>query len=308
MKRRGKRILIIVLCLLMAAVLGVSLLPRTQGGAEEVRLYCPADSGQTPGGDALTTVGVDWQGMSGEDTETQVRQVISLLLGGCRDKDFRTAIPAGTKLQSCSISGSTVSVDFSRPYGQLSGMDMTIADYCVTLSLVQIPGIYTVRITVDGEAPEHREQHSFRADDALLTSKEDVVRNLAVKLYFREGKHLRPEERILTVYEGESQMAAVLEALRTGPTEDGLKPLIGEDFHILSTRLEEGVCYLNLSAEDEALLPKKKQSQELLLEGVVRSLCSIREIQEVQILLDGERQHTFGKLDISEPVSYRNAS
>ena len=304
MRKHIKRIAVVVLCLLIAAGLGVSLLPRSGDGTETVRLYCPADPDKTPGGDALTTVKVDWRAMADRDTEDQVREVVQLLLGGCETKGFRQAIPAGTKLNQCSISGSTVSLDFSRSYGQLSGMDMTIADYFVTLSLVQIPGIYTVRITVDGEAPEHRDNNRFRADDALLTSKEDVVRNLAVKLYFRDGRKLATEERILTVYEGESQIAAVLDALLAGPTRQDLKPLVQADFHVMSTRLEEGTCYISFSAEDEALLPKKKYAQELLLEGVVRSLCSIREIKQVQILIDGELQHTFGKLDISEPVSY----
>ena len=304
MKQHIKPIAIAALCILLAAAIGIGLLPTGRDPAETVRLYCPADTEKTQGGDALTTVKVDWREMTDRKAEDQVREIIDLLLGECRDKEFRPAIPAGTKLNDCRISGSTVYLDFSRRYGQLSGMDMTIADYCVTLSLVQIPGIYTVRITVDGEEPEHRAHNRFRADDALLTSKEDVVRNLAVKLYFRDGKTLEPEERILTVYEGESQMAAVLDALMAGPQTEGLRPLTEEKFQTLSTRLEEGTCYLNFSAADEAFLPKKKYAQELLLEGVVRSLCSIREIKQVQILIDGELQHTFGKLDISEPVSY----
>ena len=304
MKQHIKRAAVVALCLLLAAAIGVGLLPTGRDSSETVRLYCPADTEKTQGGDALTTVKVDWREMKDKTAEDQVREVIDLLLGTCRDKEFRPAIPAGTKLNDCRISGSTVYLDFSRRYGQLSGMDMTIADYCVTLSLVQIPGIYTVRITVDGEEPEHRDHNRFRADDALLTSKEDVVRNLAVKLYFRDGKTLEAEERILTVYEGESQMAAVLDALMAGPQTEGLRPLTEEKFQTLSTRLEEGTCYLNFPTADEALLPKKKYAQELLLEGVVRSLCSIREIKRVQILIDGELQHTFGKLDISEPVSY----
>lgn len=303
MKQR-KRILIAVLCVLLVAAVGIGMLPRSGDASETLRLYCPANSHETPGGDALTTVKVSWRDMSKQDTKTQVEEVVRLLLGGCSSKQFHQAVPTGTTLQSCRIRGSTVMLDFSRAYGQLSGMDMTLADYCITLSLTQIPGIYTVCITVDGEELSHRGNNCFRADDALLTSKEDVVRNLAVRLYFREGQKLAAEERILTVYEGESQVAAVLEALLAGPKQEGHKPLVSSDFRVFSTKLEEGVCYLNVSSADEELLPKKKHAQELLLEGTVRTLCSIREIKQVQILVDGEMQHSFGKLDISEPISY----
>lgn len=302
--RKMKQILLVVLCVLLVAVVGIGMLPHSKDGSEALRLYCPADTQETPGGDALTTVRVNWREMSKKDTKTQVEEVVRLLLGGCNSKHFRQAVPTGTILHSCRINGNTVTLDFSRAYGQLSGMDMTLADYCITLSLVQIPGIYTVRITVDGEELAHRDNNRFRADDVLLTSKEDVVRNLAVQLYFRKGQTLAVEERILTVYEGESQATAVLEALLAGPKQEGHKPLVSSDFRVLSTKLEEGVCYLNVSAADEKLLPEKKHDQELLLEGTVRSLCSIREIQQVQILVDGEMQHSFGQLDISEPISY----
>ena len=66
-------------------------------------------------------------------------------------------------------------------------------------------GIYSVRITVNGTELIYRDSNIFLAGDVLMTSQDDVVQNLSLRLYFpdRETGELTAEERLLTVYEGE---------------------------------------------------------------------------------------------------------
>ena len=185
-------------------------------------------------------------------------------------------------------------------------MALTIADYCVTLSLTQIPGIYAVRITVDGEELPHRDTQIFRPSDVLLSSEEDVVRSLDVVLYFPEvsSQQLLARQKTLTLYEGESAMGVLMEALQAGPEEDGLLPLLPDGFHVLTVRLaEDGVCHLNLPAADLELLPEGESAQLRMFRGIVRSLCSLDEVTSVQVLVDGEMRTSFGAVDISQPLS-----
>jgi germination protein M len=229
--------------------------------------------------------------------------VVRLLAEGYPESStFGRVLPGSARLQSCQVSGSTVTVDFSSSYAQLSGIDLTVSDYCIALSLVQIPGIYTVRITVNGKELDYRGKNYFRADDILVTSPEDVVRNLAVQLYFLNGTALAAEERILTIYEGDSQAQAVMDALLAGPATEGLGPLLPEGFSVLGFRVEEGTCYVNLPQSDEELLPKDSTVQRRMVMGVVRSLCSVRGIQQVQFLVEGERCAVLGQVDISQPL------
>lgn len=295
-----KRVLPAIFCVLLAVLLGVGLVKGRQEDPDALRIYCPAVTSETRGGDALTTVKVDWEEMRPKAIETQVAEALRLLLGECEAPGFRSAIPAGTKLLNSRLVGSTVQVDFSTPYRQLSGMDLTIADYCVALTLVQIPGVYTVRITVDGEELAYRDSNIFRAEDVLFTSEEDVVRNLPVHLYFLGENGLTAEERMLTVYEGESSASAVLEALQEGPKQEGLRPLLPEGFEVLSIKVENGICYLNLPADVKYLLPATEEEQQLLVEGIEQSLYSVRSIRQIQILIEGELQHSLGLVDVSE--------
>lgn len=300
-----KKVLLILLALVLALVLACTFMPgKQEDEADTLSLYYPVPQSELTGGrDAIDAVKVDWRDMREAGIKEQAEEILRLLQGGCEDSHFHTPLPANTRLLSCQVSGSTVWVDFSAAYAQQSGMALTIADYCVALSLVQIPGVYTVRITVNGRELAYRDRNYFRADDVLLTSQEDVVRNVAAQLYFLKDGALSSEERILTVYEGESQTGAVMEALLAGPEDEELQPLLPEGFSILSVKVEENVCYLNLPASGQELLPEDALQQRQIIVGMVRSLCSIRDVWKIQVLVDGERSPSYGSVDISQPMN-----
>ena len=299
-----KRVIGLLLCLVLLAFLGISVVPDGPDEAETLRLYFPVQrSALESGADAVTTVKVDWRERRGQPAQQQCEAVMKLLLEGYQDGAFASPVPGSARMMACQVSGSTVNVDFSSAYGQLSGMDLTIADYCIALSLVQIPGIYTVRITVNGRELSYREKNYFRADDVLVTSPEDVVRNLAVQLYFANGPLLVGEERILTIYEGESQVGAVMEALMAGPVSETLQPILPEGFSVLSARIDGNTCYLNLPQTSVDLMPQDAAAQRQMVTGMVRSLCSIRDVRQLQILVEGERRAHLGAVDISQPLN-----
>ena len=297
-----KRVIGLLLCVVLLVLLGISVVPDGPDETETLSLYFPVkEELLSGGGDAVTTVRIDWREMRSKSAQEQAEAALHLLLEGYQDSAFGRVLPGSARLLSCQVSGSTATVDFSAAYGQLSGIDLTIADYCIALSLVQIPGIYTVRITVNGRELAYRDKNYFRADDVLVTSPEDVVRNLAVQLYFPNGGLLVAEERILTIYEGESQAEAVIEALLTGPENEALKALLPEGFSVLGVRVEDDLCYINLPQSSEELLPSDSAAQRLTVQGLVRSLCSIRGVRQVQLLVEGERRATWGTVDISQP-------
>ena len=203
------------------------------------------------------------------------------------------------------ISGGTVSVDLSREYEQLVGVERTIADYCITLSLMQLDGIYAVRLTVNGLLPEGRTNGVYTSAEVLLTSPEDIVRTVKVTLYFPTGRGtLTGEERRLTVYEGETVAQAVVKALAERPMDSyaGSEQLLPEGFAVLDTKVEDGTCYLNLAGSVTALLPEDNAEQEQMIQGLVDSLCSLEDVSQVQLMVDGEYQMMLGCVPISRPL------
>ena len=281
----------------------VSAARRTPEGTTLAVFYA-ADPKETPGGDILAAAQVPWSEQAERPAQKQAWEAMELLLGKCEEAGFSSPVPEGTRLLSCSVNGSTAVVDLSDEYGQLAGMKLTIADYCITLTLTQIEPIRMVRVLVNGQELLRGHGSTLLAGDALLTSTEDVVRTFAARLYYRDAEgELSGEDRLLTLYEGESRGAVILSALLAKPESAGLETLLPQGFAALSFRTENGVCLMNLPAADEELLPEAPESQELLLYSIVRSLCSLDDVDAVQIVVDGEMRGTFGAVDISRPLT-----
>ena len=312
MKRRIVTLLLAALLLCTAAGCGTkNAADGTENTSAYLRLYCPAELGEknrsAGGGDAVNGIPISWKQVRGDDRgrQQQAQYIMELLLGGCADKDFICPVPKGTAVNSCTVTGGTVSVDLSREYEQLVGVERTIADYCITLSLMQLDGIYAVRLTVNGLLPEGRTNGVYTSAEVLLTSPEDIVRTVKVTLYFPTGSGtLTGEERRLTVYEGETVAQAVVKALAERPMDSyaGSEQLLPEGFAGLDTKVEDGTCYLNLAGSVTALLPEDNAGQEQMIQGLVDSLCSLEDVSQVQLMVDGEYQMMLGCVPISRPL------
>ena len=163
------------LAALLTAALLLSLAAcGSTNSAGQLRLYYPAElstkSRSTGGGDAIASVQVDWQQIGGDQLgrQQQAQYIMEQLLGACKASGFTTPVPDGTALRSCTVTGGTVSVDLSSEYDHLTGIDRTIADYCITLSLLQLTGIYAVRITVMDVSPANHEEVYTSAQVLLI--------------------------------------------------------------------------------------------------------------------------------------------
>lgn len=300
-----KRCLTLFLALLLLVLTGCR--NDTWDDRTYLKLFYPAPLEQSRGGDAIAHVNIPWDDMAQSDLQLQAERVMALLMGDCDADGFKVPVPHGALLQDCRVENHTAYVDFSDAYWMLSGMELTIADYCVALSLTQIAGVEQVSITVNGRELAYRDSQRFAAKDVLLTAADEPVRTLHTVLYFpNEQGQLIGEKRDLTLHEGQVRCGVVMDALLAGPEDKSLLPLLPEDFSVLTVRLDEGTCYLNLPSSDGALLPQEEEAQRLLIQGIVRSLCAISGVEQVQILQEGMVLSRFGRLDVSLPLTPDN--
>ena len=203
------------------------------------------------------------------------------------------------QLRSINIVGRRAYVDFSPNYAALTGIELSLADYCVTLSLSQIEGISAVTITAAGRDLFYRDSAVLMSRDVLLSSMEDVIETVPVTLYFRsEEGDIVPEERLLELYEGQTLAESLLRALLEGPRKRGLSAVIPEGFVFNGIRVEDRVCYLSLSSKAMALLPEAAGEQEAMLRSIALSLYSMDTVDELCILSDGEELQQFGQIPI----------
>lgn len=296
-----RRIWAVLLC---AVLLATGCTYAAVGGKEDdaYSLYFrEADLAASASGDALRAEPVVLDDAMG--TQALAEALMTELLQGPQDETLKNTVPAGTQLLSVKVDRSRAIVDLSAAYSTLSGVGLTLADYAITLTLTQLPEIMSVKITVRGQELAYRDKQVFSARDVLLTPKGDVVGTVTATLYFlNEDGALRPEERILELYEGDTQVGAVAKALENGPESKGLSAVFPEGFRVRSVWLEEDTCYVNLSsAQLENLSTNAGLSS--AIHALRRSLCSLEAVQEVRFLVDGEYASRYGPVDIADPYS-----
>ena len=263
--------------------------PAEAPSPDDYELYYAAQLGATAGGDAIRTDVVRVENSASLDTAALAETLLTALLAAPEDGALRSPFPGGTSLQKLTVAGGRATVDLSAPYARLSGIDLSIADACVTLTLTQIDGIYAVRITADGRELPYRKTQLMTAADALLSSGEEAIRPINVQLYFLDARTgaLRAQAQTLGLYEGQTRVSAVVDALRRGGAgDDTLQALLPQACGVSTSRIEDGICYVNLYGVEA--LPQDEALRALTVESLARSLLSLDGVSEVRFLSDGE--------------------
>jgi germination protein M len=265
---------------------------------EGLKLWFPAELSQWE----QSSGALDTCPYGGEDTVPAL--VGALLEGPSADSGLLPALPAGTELLGWELREETLHLALSRHYGTLAGLELTLADYCITLTMTQLEEVRGVCITVEGKAVRYRDRQTLYADDVVFSGAEEEPVELSVPLYFgmREDNELGWELRIFRLTESELPTLAVLEALAAGPEDPGMRRLLPEGVGIYSAHVEGGVCYADFSAELMTTVPLDEESQVLILSSLVETLCGLDAVSTVQILVEGETVPYYGMVDISQPL------
>lgn len=284
-----KKLPLFILALLAALVAFASCAKSAQEDEESgYALYFLSDLDASGGGDAIAASSVRFTPDETMSTEDCVRALMELLLAGPDEAALHSPIPEGTALRSLKVSGRRAEIDLSAQYARLSAIDLSLADYCITLTLSQLPNVNAVSITANGSELPYRKTQVLLSADTLLSSRESGLRPITVQLYFLDSEtgELRAEQQTLALYEGQTRVNALLEALAQGPEDDSLLSLLPEDFSVVSSRIENGVCYLSIPAN--VSLPEDEGTRALLFGSLEKSILSLSGVDEVQILIEGE--------------------
>ena len=273
---------------------------RQQENEGDYLLYLLADPQSAAGADAIVPRRMDLDVAEDASVEERAAAVVEEILAG-------GGLWEGIQLRDVTIQGRRAYVDFSRRYAGLTGIQLSLADYCVTLSLTQLEEIASVTITAEGQELSYRADQVLMEQDVLLSTMDDVIETVSVELYFvDESGALAAEQRTLEVYEGESLPESAMEALLEGPQEWELRAVIPEGFEFSGVRVEDRVCTLSLTADVLTLLPESAEEQRLILWSIAKTVYSWGDVDEIQLLVDGEPCETFGQVPVAE-IQFRPA-
>lgn len=288
---------------LLALAACASPAPPEEQGARTPIYYLAAEDASR-GGDRIRAC-YETLGLGQDATvRDEAAAVVSRLLEGPTDRELESPLPAGVELLSLEVRDRTAYVDLSGGFNQLAGVELSMADYCLTLSLTALDGIGAVRITAQGRPVGQQPKQVFYERDVLLSTMDDVLQTVEVTLYFQDsGGTLTGERRTLTLYEGQTLAESLMAALLEGPASRELSPTLPENFTVNYVRIENGICYVSLPAASLALLPEDEQAQRTILWSLAESLYSIAAVDELRLLADGDELAYFGLIPVETVAS-----
>lgn len=290
MKRAAARLL----CAALGLALACGCAPAAPAEEEGLKLWFPTQGRQL-------TAALDSCPYEGEAT---IPAMLDAMLAGppAEEVGLAGAIPKGTRVLSWSLEQRVAHVELSAAYAGLVGVELTMADYCITLTLAQLPGVDGVRVTASGAGQSYRDRHVLYPGDVLFSGAEEVPVEVTAALYFRRegGNSLGFELRVFRLTEDKAPAKAVLEALLAGPKEEGLTPLLSAGLAVRSAWVDNGVCCADLSAQ---LLELSEEARGPAIDSIVLTLCSLDTVEQVQLLVEGEPLGEFGGRDLSQPLS-----
>lgn len=274
-------------------------------GTEGVLVYYLLLEEEARGADRI---GARWESLAlpeGADDLAEAQAVVERLMAGPEDESMYSPLPEGVELLGLELRDRTAYVDFSGEIRDLSGVELALADYCLTLSLTALDSVRAVTVTAQGRPLGQQPKQVFYERDVLLSDMGDVLQTVEVSLYFLNADGaLAAEKRMLSLYEGQTLAEALVAALLEGPESRELLRAVPEGFAINYVRVDSGVCYLSLPASSLALLPQDGQTQQMILWSLADSLYSIDSVEEIRLLADGEELKLFGSVPV-ESVAVR---
>ena len=294
-----KRHLILLFAVILFAVIGCADSSGADGQGVELPVYFLAHADSVRGGDMLQC-SLERFDLSGDATTEEIAvAVVKRMLSGSEKAELFSPFPQGTELLSLTIRNGQAYVDLSGIL-RMGGIDLTLADYCLTLTLTAIDGIDSVSVTGNGRVMAQQPRRFFYPRDVLLSSEDSVLQQIQVALYFlNEDGVLTPEIRTLDIYEGETQSAVLITALLAGPKNSDLSGVIPDDFQISSIKVENGICRINLLSSVLQNLPQDEYTQNLILWSLAESLYSLDYIREIRLMADGEELEKFGSVPVT---------
>ena len=94
----------------------------------------------------------------------------------------------------------------------------------------------------------------------------------------------------------------MLQALEEGPQTEGLEKLLPEGISAAGVWMDGDICCLNFSYADYKSLCDVSVCKDSLVQGLVKSLCSLDGVERVQIMVGGAYRSKLGVVDIEKPI------
>ncbi len=231
---------------------------------------------------------------------SQVKEVLNQLSTAPTMMEYTAPLSQGIEVLDVTVSEDGVVLNLSREYSRLDSITEILTRASIVRSLTQIESITYVSIQVEGS--DIRDNNGelvgrMTADSFIDNSGEEIstYEKTTIRLYFanEDGTALKAVNRTLAYNTNIAMERLVLEELIKGPTSTNTEvtALVSSDIKVVSVLVKDNVCYVNL---DETFLTYSTSAEpEVIIYGIVDTLCELSNISRVQFSVNGDSNVMF---------------
>ena len=242
--------------------------------------YCQTDSRFDNPTGALASEHVDLG-----STEITLAEILARYFEGPQTDTLQSIFPENTACTSVTVDDGVLTLDMNEAYASLTGVERTLAAACLTMTMEQIEFVDAVQIRTPAGIVTSQTPAKLSTDSYLLQDMSWLYPERTVQLYFvgQNGK-LQAEKRAIAYQDPEALPQMTLQALIDGPENRQLHASVPTGTQIFAMRVTGNLCTVVLSEEFSACDTDTTRA-ELAVHSVVASLCSLSEIDQVQLRL-----------------------
>lgn len=220
--------------------------------------------------------------------EDSIPQLLQWLLDGPQETDHSDVLPEGVTLISQTLHDSVLTLNFSKEYSELTGVDLTVANGSIVLTMTQLKGVDGVTILSAGEQVLPSTTLPLTANDFDLSGKSADPVELTLPLYFlsQNGTDAISENRTIqaSATSVSASAQAALDALCAGPVTKGLRSFLPATTDGVSVQIKNGTCSLTVTDAWCSILLDADGAPTLSAWALTATLTGIDGIDQVSFL------------------------
>ncbi len=233
--------------------------------------------------------------------DEMVNELMEQLATVPADASYVSALSTDVIYQGYERGIDALRIDFSSEYYDLSNTTEVLLRAAVVKTIIQIPGVTKVMITVDSEQLTDANGEAIAAMDAesFIDTKDGGINSYqtaSLILYFpdQEGDVLEKEVRSVDYSSNMVLERVVVEQLMAGSEYQDRKAVFNSTTEILDISTKNGICTLNFSAAFNEKPTENAPSAEAALYAIVNSICETADdVNGVKFTVEGSANIQF---------------
>lgn len=168
----------VCIVLLLCTLIGMTGCSQKQDHTAPISFYylrTPLPDGEIIHGAADSVIAAETRESAGY--ESDYTHLIEMYLQGALDDQFRSPYPPGTLLVDFRLVNETVTVTLTDHFAKLTGMDLSLACGCLTMTVLEMTGATQITIFTEGALLDGKESLTFTRDSFVLF--DDAVPEIA---------------------------------------------------------------------------------------------------------------------------------